>query len=1276
MTTDIFNVQRGIVGKGAGDDTYILSPELIDAGAQITITDAAGANTIQLIGGLEITASQTAATAIQLTLSNGAVVTVLGADSYTFALGGNPLTGEAPNATTDFAGMVDLLDSTPAFTVNGAPTVDITTDNAEAVLAAVKAVDASASTVQEVADNAAAAATTAATTAALTDADGVVHADVDAAITSNDTAISDAATTAALTDGDGVVHADVDAAITSNDTAISDAATTAALTDADGVVHASVDAAMDAADDDEQAQLDADAAELAAAGFADLTDLINAYTDLIAPKALTFSSTSAETLNGGVGDDTFTGSGANYTNADVARDTSSTDNDTANITVTTDITPNIAGVENVNLTINSSTTKIVTASSLSGVDTLTLTRGDVTVGDAIISGNKAHDINALDASDVANVVIAGTATSVTLDQSTKAGVDLNADVASGSVTVIGAATVNAAGAGAGDTVTVEAMENAEAGSAALALVENAKAVTINTNAASVTVIDSSADGNDFTGAITVTANNASSVNVDNITGGGSVTATRDGADITVADIDASGVTITAGSGTATNTSTITLDGSAATTTAVDVATVSASGEYTTLVLGGAQAIDTINLSGNGAAVTYTVTGTTLPTTYAASGDHAVTLAGNESVFSGAVISGVAVIDLTAGTAGAIDAADWSAGKVDLGFDNNAGAGNAITVGSDVTYEVTSDQTGLDFDFATGANGNVTIIAGDDNGTSTAVGTITTAALDANAGATSTGTLTIEASIANVSGSTLTVGALQEVVITGDEDVSFTGVVTAASVDASESSGIITMTGLTSGVDSVTTGSGADVITVNDATTDHQVTTNAGNDTVTITATQNGLFVTGAGNDTINVDDVTGSYVVNAGEGADTVVLSGDADAILIGGDDTDILRVDGAAAIQDNTNATLNGFETFDLDAALTLNSSQWAANNSTAVISSSSSDGTLNLGGTGSDTAGITIDASALTATSGFTGYTVTIAGVNLYDDVLTGGVLAETFTQTSGNDQIEGGATGTDTFTLMNEADIDGTASGDNMNGVVVNLGATSIDEATIVAQTGNHLGEAISTVSTGTATFTFANASASAAGAVNVSYTQIIGGIENVTGGDGDDYIVGSSDNNALAGGAGADYINGGDGDDTITGGAGADTLAGGLGADTFVNADIDNNGTDSITDFATTVDNITLSLADLNALTGAATFTAGDVVGTDAGAFVEFLDGAGNVAATTTAGTFIYNADTGELIFDASGDSSYDDATGVVTDTAGDDIVFADLGAGATGDIVAADLTIIA
>lgn len=94
MSNDVLNVQRGIVGSGAGNDVYILSASLVEANAQITISDVEGANTIQLIGGLEILSSVVANNTLQLTLSNGAVVTVLGASTMSYELGGNPLFGE------------------------------------------------------------------------------------------------------------------------------------------------------------------------------------------------------------------------------------------------------------------------------------------------------------------------------------------------------------------------------------------------------------------------------------------------------------------------------------------------------------------------------------------------------------------------------------------------------------------------------------------------------------------------------------------------------------------------------------------------------------------------------------------------------------------------------------------------------------------------------------------------------------------------------------------------------------------------------------------------------------------------------------------------------------------------------------------------------------------------------------------------------------------------------------------------------------------------------
>ena len=82
-------VTRGSYAAGQGNDTYYLNASRIDANATITITDTVGTNKIQLLGGLEIALSKVTSTAAELTLSNGATVTIYGADSFNFKTGGS-----------------------------------------------------------------------------------------------------------------------------------------------------------------------------------------------------------------------------------------------------------------------------------------------------------------------------------------------------------------------------------------------------------------------------------------------------------------------------------------------------------------------------------------------------------------------------------------------------------------------------------------------------------------------------------------------------------------------------------------------------------------------------------------------------------------------------------------------------------------------------------------------------------------------------------------------------------------------------------------------------------------------------------------------------------------------------------------------------------------------------------------------------------------------------------------------------------------------------------
>jgi Ca2+-binding RTX toxin-like protein len=256
---------------------------------------------------------------------------------------------------------------------------------------------------------------------------------------------------------------------------------------------------------------------------------------------------------------------------------------------------------------------------------------------------------------------------------------------------------------------------------------------------------------------------------------------------------------------------------------------------------------------------------------------------------------------------------------------------------------------------------------------------------------------------------------------------------------------------------------------------------------------------------------------------------------------------------------------------------------------------------------------------------------------DTMTGGVLSDSFTQSLGNDSIEGGAgTGSDTITLLAvTTDVDSSTAGNQTStGTVINLGSTAVSASSIVAATGDYIGYGLTEVAAGKSGWLY-NTDAS----TNLATQQTVSDIENVTGNDGADYIVGSASDNVLSGAAGADYISGGDGADTITGGAGNDTLVGGLGADTFVFADTAaNNGSDTITGFVSGTDILDVD-AFMNGVTKA--FFAAATTATDitSAANVIAIGGAPTIAdaATAIAADATVTATIGLIIIDNGTDS---------------------------------------
>ena len=83
----------------AGNDTYIVSNAI---SGTVTIVDTDGTNTIQLVDGLSIASSKFAGDSAQLTLSNGAVISINGADKFSYDVGGN-ITSGVTGATNTYA---------------------------------------------------------------------------------------------------------------------------------------------------------------------------------------------------------------------------------------------------------------------------------------------------------------------------------------------------------------------------------------------------------------------------------------------------------------------------------------------------------------------------------------------------------------------------------------------------------------------------------------------------------------------------------------------------------------------------------------------------------------------------------------------------------------------------------------------------------------------------------------------------------------------------------------------------------------------------------------------------------------------------------------------------------------------------------------------------------------------------------------------------------------------------------------------------------------------
>lgn len=133
--------------------------------------------------------------------------------------------------------------------------------------------------------------------------------------------------------------------------------------------------------------------------------------------------------------------------------------------------------------------------------------------------------------------------------------------------------------------------------------------------------------------------------------------------------------------------------------------------------------------------------------------------------------------------------------------------------------------------------------------------------------------------------------------------------------------------------------------------------------------------------------------------------------------------------------------------------------------------------------------------------------------------------------------------------------------------------------------------------------------------------LNGLENITGGFGNDLLIGNAANNALNGIAGNDTITGAVGSDTLTGGTGKDQLSGGPGQDVFRFTSELTGSVDTLTDFSVADDTLQLENAVFRKLTKVGVLSAAN-----------FVKGA---AAVDGNDYIVYNAKTGVLMYDADG-----------------------------------------
>jgi Ca2+-binding RTX toxin-like protein len=952
--------------------------------------------------------------------------------------------------------------------------------------------------------------------------------------------------------------------------------------------------------------------------------------------------TTADAKQGSAGNDAFTATELTYGATDVILDAYTNDADVLTLTLTdeVDVAATVSGIETVNV----------------NLDAFGTSNGNTDELEFELSGYSLVNNVSFD---------------VTRDGSTVDSLDVDNMKSGMTVTFSDDFT---------DTVNIGAADNA-----AITIVSNADTLT---GGAGITISGATVDsvtltGNDDT---LVAGSSNDGAFTANVTGDANITA----ATATTGTVTASG-SATVDMAAATTLTVTAGDEAVVTTEAATALTLSASGTTTDTTVSETTDGDlvTLNVSGNGGALDVDTNGAEAIATVNVSGDQDVRVIMHANDINGLTSSQVTFADTStatstleiAGTAAAIDLTNAAADLIDVSIDL---ATTTMTVASGANVSFTEDQdagggTTISAAAATATTNTVNVTIADDGAALTSddpaalaftnMATVNLTLADTSAGHTVTaldaGTAAVNVTgndLATTFATSITGGALT---ITNGAAVSFgTSALAVSSINASAVTGAVDMDLDGDAVDpsSVTTGSGADTLTVETTVADYTLATNAGDDTVEID-----VAVTTA--NTVTVDGGDGSDTVEVATGLDIrgVSMSSVETLSLLGTATMSGTQMDGATFVVKGSGSAVN-------TSTISLDSTSIDLSDLTIVSAGAQSfGGSFTTDATGYTGLALTLTGSSVADTMTGGDKNDTITG-NAGDDTLSGGAGSDTISGDAGADSITGGSgadvmsggAGVDTFYT-----IDGTAEVQTLQ-VTTTATAADVDTITILGRdvtstsvlgTINGTATEYAAAINGDAVLGDLVTATASTDTVTITY-HVDGDVGAValTAGNTAVATIATTTAGAIGTAAATDSVTAGEGADIILSGAGNDTIdltETTSAVDTIYLSAAANNGVDTVTGFTVGTDNIIIDASDVThsagvhasisvaLVTGGATYTLGnDTTTTSVIEIATTLDDDVTLSATS---------DGDDLMQALSSDATA--AASITLDTAGEDFYIA-------------------